>query len=146
MLTEIAEDTRNPWSRDRPNGTRCIPRSSVLVLKENPSLLCSALNCSALSIIDLSLPLSPLLCPAHSLPALAAGYFWMGFKSFQAHFSSCYFAKLFPSAKYDYYCTRGRGLSVCACNHIFLILVALTFTLTHAHMHTHTHTHILYTR
>ena len=34
----------------------------------------------------------------------------MGFKSFICHFSSCYFAKLFPSAKYDYYCTRGTVL------------------------------------
>ena len=82
-----------------------------------PALPCPALLCSPLPL--LALPCSPLLRSARPLLALPcpvlprsplpllAGYFWMGFKSFILHFSSCYFAKLFPSAKYDYYCTRG---------------------------------------
>jgi hypothetical protein len=107
------------------------------------ALPCPVLKCSALSFLTchyLTLP-----CPANPLPALAAGYFWMDFKSFQAHFSSCYFAKLFPSAKYDYYCTRGIGLLIFAFNHILMILVALTFTkhsYTHSLKHSHTNTHI----
>jgi hypothetical protein len=39
------------------------------------------------------------------------GYFWMSYKSFLLHFSCTYFVKLFPSAKFGFYCARGIHLS-----------------------------------
>ena len=147
MLAEIAEDTRNPWSRDRPNGTTYSFFCPWFEGQPFPALLCSDLNCSALSYLNLSLPHSSPLGPAHSpLSALlqdTSGWASRAFKLTSRH------ATLLNSSLAPSMTTTAQEVEDCQSVHfikIFTVLVALTFTqhsytYTHSLSLSHTHTH-----